>query len=81
MVCLSVGLPACSGSGVDRYAADLTTVSSGFIARLDFGELAQWGRYYQTLLALALLVLRVLTDHANDPLAVDHLALVANWFY
>jgi hypothetical protein len=67
--------------GVDRCAADLTAVSSGFIARLDFGELAQWGRYFQARLALALLVLRVLTDHANDPLAVDHLALVANWFY
>jgi hypothetical protein len=67
--------------GVDRCTADLTAVSSGFIARLDFGELAQWGRNFQARLALALLMLRVLTDHANDPFAMDHLALVANWFY
>jgi hypothetical protein len=33
--------------GVDGYAADLTAVSSGFIARLDFGELAQWGHTYR----------------------------------
>jgi hypothetical protein len=38
-------------SGVDRYAADLAVelpaaVSSGFIARLDFGELAQRGHVY-----------------------------------
>ena len=71
-----------SGSGVEGCAADLTAVSSGFIARLDFGELAQWGRKIPgLLLSLALLVLRVLTDHANNPLAVDHLALIANWFY
>ena len=76
-----MGLGACSRSGVDRYAADLTAVSSGFIARLDFGELAQWGHKYQALLALALLVLGILANYANDPLAVNHLALVANWFY
>ena len=61
--------------------ADLNAVSSGFIARLNIGELAQWGHMDQGFLALSLLVLRVLTNHADDPLAVDHLALVANWFY
>jgi hypothetical protein len=33
-----------------------------------------------SLLALALLVARVVTDDANDALAPDHLALVANLF-
>jgi hypothetical protein len=32
-------------------------------------------------LPLALLVLGVLADHAQDTLALDHLALVANRFY
>ena len=32
-------------------------------------------------LALALLVLGVLADDANDPLAVDDLAFVTDWFY
>jgi len=62
--------------------ADLTAVSSGFIARLDFGELARWGRFfYQSKLALALLVLGVLADDANDTLAMNDLALVADRLY
>jgi hypothetical protein len=61
--------------------ADLTAVSSGFIARLDFGELARWGRKNRVELTLALLVLGVLADDANDTLAMDHLALVADRFY
>jgi hypothetical protein len=61
--------------------ADLTAVSSGFIARLNFGELARWGRVDAGRLALALLVLGVLTDDANDTLAVNYLALVADNFY
>src|SRR5579875_1149668 len=45
MVCLSVGAPGIlSGSNGYRYAAGLVSASSGFIARLDFGELARWGR-------------------------------------
>jgi hypothetical protein len=59
--------------------ADLIAVSSGFIARLDFGELARWGHVYsRAALALALLVLGVLADNANDAAAMDHLALVAD---
>jgi hypothetical protein len=66
----------------DRVVELPATVSSGFIARLNFGELARWGHAdTRLLLALALLVLRVLTDHANDPFAVDHLALVTNRLY
>jgi hypothetical protein len=56
-------------------------VSSGFIARLDFGELARWGRLRQGDLALALLVLGVFADDANDAAAVDDLALVADLLY
>jgi hypothetical protein len=67
---------------VADHAVELpTTVSSRFIARLDFGELARWGHVIPGALALALLVLGVLANDANYPLAVDHLALVANWFY
>jgi hypothetical protein len=57
--------------------------SSGFIARLDFGELARWGRVDSGLseLALALLVLRVLANHANNTATVNHLALVADRLY
>jgi hypothetical protein len=66
----------------DRVVELPATVSSGFIARLNFGELARWGHAdTRLLLALALLVLGVLANHANDPLAVDDLALVANRFY
>jgi hypothetical protein len=62
--------------------ADLTAVSSGFIARLDIGELARWGHIDQgAWLALTLLVLRVLTDHTNHTATVNHLALVADLFY
>jgi hypothetical protein len=65
-----------------RLTADLTAVSSGFIARLNFGELARWGRFfYQSKLALTLLVLGVLADDANDTLAVNDLALVADRLY
>jgi hypothetical protein len=96
-----------SKSGVDGDAADLavdclTAVSSGFIARLDFGELARWGHEMQEVasrkqevairscyfllpasyfLALSLLVLRVLTNHANHTATVNHLALVADLLY
>ena len=62
----------------------MALVSSGFIARLDFGELARWGRKCReqlTDLSLALLVLSVLADDANHALAVNHLALVADRFY
>ena len=67
--------------------ADLIAVSSGFIARLDFGELARWGRRSRAQgsgprdLALALLVLGVFADDADDTLAMDNLALVADRFY
>jgi hypothetical protein len=65
------------------------SVSSGFNARLDFGELARWGRNARVLgpefraqkLSLALLVLGVLADDANHATAMDHLALVANLLY
>jgi hypothetical protein len=79
--------------GVNGFAADLVAVSSGFIARLDFGELARWGRVYQgprikkqkrsafLFLTLALLVLGVFADNANDAAAVNHLALVADRLY
>jgi hypothetical protein len=88
-----LGFGVLSGSGVDRCAADLTAVSSGFIARLDIGELAQWGHICRDTrkteaktscclsLALALLVLRILTNHANHTATVNHLALVADLLY
>jgi hypothetical protein len=73
----------------------IALVSSGFIARLDFGELARWGRKDQgrgtreegrenplrCRLTLALLVLGVFADDADDTLAMDDLALVADRFY
>ena len=62
----------------------MALVSSGFNARLDFGELARWGRRCReqlTALALALLVLGVFADDADDTLAMDDLALVADRFY
>jgi hypothetical protein len=79
----------------------MALVSSGFIARLDFGELARWGRMGEAeirgarfenreirishlaprFLALALLVLGVLADDANDTATVNHLALVADLLY
>jgi hypothetical protein len=55
-------------------------VSSGFNARLDFGELARWGRDCREL-TLALLVLGVFADDADDTLAMNDLALVADRFY
>ena len=71
---------------MNGYVADLAVelpaaVSSGFIARLNFGELARWGHEIPGILALALFVLGILANHANDPLAMDHLALITNWFY
>jgi hypothetical protein len=67
---------------VNGFAADLVAVSSGFIARLDFGELARWGRIeWVSELALTLLVLGVLADDANDTATVNHLALVADRLY
>jgi hypothetical protein len=72
----------------------MALVSSGFIARLDFGELARWGREKQGLgiraqglipvpspLPLTLLVLGILADDANDTTTMDHLALVADRLY
>jgi hypothetical protein len=95
-----LGSGSWSGSRVIGYAADWlpfsVAVSSGFIARLDFGELARWGRKCRyemrdtrlsnlvsrfSYLALALLVLGVFADDANDAAAVDDLALVADRFY
>ncbi len=62
--------------------ADLRAVSRGFNARLDFGELARGGRCYGVSeLTLALLVLGVLADDANDTATVNHLALVADLLY
>jgi hypothetical protein len=59
--------------------ADLVAVSSGFNARLDFSELARRGRCCECQeLTLALLVLGVLADDANDTAAVNHLALVTD---
>jgi hypothetical protein len=61
-------------------------MSAGFIARLDFGELALRGRVEEALpllvdLSLTLLVLGVLADDANDAAAVNYLALVADLLY
>ena len=53
----------------------------GFIARLDFGELARRGHIDQgqeRSLSLALFVLRVLADHANHSATMNHLTLVAD---
>jgi len=58
----------------------------GFIARLDFGELAPYMGVLQVDclaadalgLALALLVLGVFADYAHHTTAVNDLALVAN---
>jgi hypothetical protein len=77
------------------FPADLAAVSSGFNARLDFGELARKGRCCYGLknkskrskhfayfsLSLALLVLGVLANNANDAAAVDYLALVTDLLY
>ena len=66
----------------DRVVELPATVSSGFIARLNFGELARWGHAdTRLLLALALLVLGVLADDANDAAAVNDLALVTDLLY
>jgi hypothetical protein len=64
----------------------LRLVSAGFIARLDFGELALRGRVEEARslpgdLSLTLLVLGVLADDANDAAAVNYLALVADLLY
>jgi hypothetical protein len=95
-----LGLVWLAESGDRCRAADLKllsncrefSASSGFIARLDFGELARWGRvdrarnqkaktFCSFSLALPLLVLGVLADDANDAAAMNHLALVADRLY
>jgi hypothetical protein len=86
MVCLSVG-PAeqLSTGGVIGFAADrqqsFRRGLPGFIARLDFGELARRGHMdlgQERSLSLALLLFRVFADHANHSATMNHLALVAD---
>ncbi len=61
-------------------------MSAGFIARLDFGELALRGRIEEARslpvnLSLTLLVLGILADDANDAATVNYFALIADLLY